>query len=173
MSEVELLEGEEFRPLPLDSKYWVSNKGRVYSSAKMGPKQNSILSPLKDKDGYEVIRLYIGSKQKAFKVHRLVMLTFVKSSELQVNHLDGDKTNNSLGNLEYVTGSQNMRHSVRLGLNTPTKGTRNGMAKLSETFVKEIKYSFKCVRSAYLAEKYKVSVSTINLIRGGKTWQHI
>lgn len=59
---------------------------------------------------YKCIDLYFEWKRKKFLFHRLVMLTFMWESELDVNHKDWDKTNNSLVNLEYCTKSHNMKH---------------------------------------------------------------
>src|SRR5690606_28075604 len=53
-------------------------------------------------------------------VHRLVMKYFYKDSDLLVNHKDGDKKNNNLNKLEYVTHSENMKHAFKMGVLTKT-----------------------------------------------------
>jgi hypothetical protein len=50
------------------------------------------------------------------RVHRLVLATFVKFSDMEINHIDGIKTNNHVSNLEYVSKSQNSQHANQLGL---------------------------------------------------------
>ena len=77
--------------------------------------------------GYLVVAIKrgLGEKGKTYKVHRALALTFIKKperhlnktyGELQVNHIDGDKQNNILSNLEWVTSKENIRHSIDTGL---------------------------------------------------------
>lgn len=85
----------------LDDRYMISNKGRVKSL--VGSKEK-ILKPQKDKDGYLLIKLRNkNQKQFTYKVHRLVALHFIPQIEgkNEVNHIDGDKTNNTVENLEW------------------------------------------------------------------------
>ena len=68
-------------------------------------------------------------------VHRLVMETFspIKGSEnLQVNHKDGNKENNSINNLEWVTNMENMQHAIRNNLTRKVHGEEVGGVKLTE-----------------------------------------
>ena len=60
---------------------------------------------------YTYIWLYKNWKRKKFTVHRLVMLVFIWESNLQVNHIDWDKSNNHLSNLEYCTAKENTNHA--------------------------------------------------------------
>lgn len=73
-----------------------------------------------DKDGYLRTRLTLDNgKRRNFPVHRLVLTMFspIKNmTELQVNHKDGDKHNNSLSNLEWCTTQENIAHAVKMGL---------------------------------------------------------
>jgi hypothetical protein len=89
--------------------YTVSNTGKVYSV-----KNKIILKPDIDKDGYEVVRIYHRElkTKRAFKVHRLVLFNFYPTLDksLQVNHIDSDKRNNSLSNLEGVNTRENSTH---------------------------------------------------------------
>ena len=125
--------------------------------------------------GYKVVGIRENGKEKLYLSHRLVMETFSGSSELQVNHRSGVKTDNNLSNLEYVTCSENIQHAYDIGIKIakPAKGEAHWKAKLTEEMAKAIKYSFKCISTKYLAEKFQVSRSTINYIRGGKLWKHI
>jgi len=68
---------------------------------------------------------------KQFLVHRLVLLTFIGPSPLIVNHIDGDKTNNHLSNLEYVTYQENTNHAIATGL-TPAKLTATDATVIRE-----------------------------------------
>lgn len=67
----------------------------------------------KTKKGYlKVMLTDITGTRKGFFVHRLVLATYLKESKLQVNHKDGNKENNDLSNLEYVTNRQNVIHAI-------------------------------------------------------------
>lgn len=75
-----------------------------------------------NKGGYEYVDLYSNSKRKRFFVHLLVLKHFgVYKSGLDINHLDGIKTNNSIHNLECCTRSENMKHAFNMGLCSKTR----------------------------------------------------
>ena len=98
--------------------YQVSNLGRVRSnpSAKRkGSKPGRILFQSTDNKGYKQVYLYKKSRQKTVKVARLVATAFLGDRDvLTINHIDGDKTNNSIANLEYVSNKENCRHAHRV-----------------------------------------------------------
>lgn len=122
---------EVFKTVELEElhRYQVSNKGRVISNNGNDP---VILKPQTDALGYQHHRLYPekpiygmypngrGKKPKLEKVHRLVALHFIPQPEgdevWTVNHKDGDKTNNHVDNLEWVTHAENIKHSWDTGL---------------------------------------------------------
>jgi len=95
----------------------VSNKWKVLSLnyASMGIKKLLKLY-LPPGNRYYELKLQKNKKQKLWRVHRLVMLAFHWPSKLHVDHLDNDKTNNNLDNLEYVTLRENLRRSIQDGL---------------------------------------------------------
>lgn len=99
--------------------YQVSNFGRVKRLKReklwRGTKvkiDEKIMSISKDRSGYFTIQLYNNNIDKRHRVHRLVASAFIGVSELQVNHIDGIKTNNNINNLEYVTASENIKHYI-------------------------------------------------------------
>ena len=72
----------------------------------------------KNPNGYLSCQLYENKKRKKIYVHRLVMLHFAESSDKPcINHIDGNKQNNCIENLEWVTYSENMKHAIANGLN--------------------------------------------------------
>ena len=103
-----------------EGKYAVSNLGRVKSLERtdsIGRRVNErILSPGKHGNGYLFVYLCEGGERKMYDVHRLVLMTFspVENMEnLDCNHLDENKENNHLSNLEWVTHKENCNHGTR------------------------------------------------------------
>lgn len=121
------IKGEVFKELTwTNGRYYVSNYGRIMSVGgennhyKMRKKK--IMKTRLNNNGYEFVKLFYCKKHHTFTVHKLVMLAFVgESSGLDINHIDGDKTNNKLDNLEYCTRKENMEHCMRLGLRKDVK----------------------------------------------------
>ena len=110
--------------------YYVTEDGHVWSAY-----SNKFIRELPDKNGYLKVRLSSTDlpkgKQHAYSVHRLVLENFCpceNMNELQVNHIDGDKTNNAVSNLEWVTCIENIQHAVKNNLRAKV----NGAAKLTE-----------------------------------------
>lgn len=84
--------------------------------------------------GYKSVGIYDKGKQRRFYVHQLVMRTFVGDKpflKANINHIDGDKNNNSISNLEYCTYKENHAHAIQNGLRNPV-GEGNGRAKLTK-----------------------------------------
>ena len=99
--------------------YQVSNLGRVkrlrFINKNTNIEKERIKSQKIRKDGYLEVALYKNGKGKSIQVHRIVAKTFIPNIEnkAQVNHIDGNKKNNNVSNLEWVLGSENMIHSAR------------------------------------------------------------
>jgi hypothetical protein len=140
-----------------NKKYFVSNLGRFKNS------YGTIMENYKTNDnGY--IRVYIYNKTIA--LHRLVALTFLENSENkeQVNHKDGNKLNNSVDNLEFVTNKENQLHKFQMGLgNNFTRKIKQ--YDLNWNFIKE----HESISSA--AKELNISKGTIQcvLLRNRKT----
>lgn len=103
-----------------EGAYQVSNFGRVKSLSRNtfdGRKVNGkIMTLCEDSDGYLLAHLRKENISFNAKVHRLVALAFInnKYGKPEVNHIDGDKRNNHIDNLEWVTCSENLKHSFRV-----------------------------------------------------------
>lgn len=93
----------------------VSNEGRVRSLLRGEPR---ILKTQADSNGYHRIRVTIERVKMSYKVHREVAKAFLDNPNNlpQVNHKDGDKNNNSVFNLEWVTNKENAHHAIKNGL---------------------------------------------------------
>lgn len=99
--------------------YQVSNLGKVRSFPRRGTyKTIYILKPRKTHKGYLQVILTKNNKPKSFSIHRLVAKTFISNlnNYPQVNHIDGNKLNNCVDNLEWCTNEHNMKEACRLGL---------------------------------------------------------
>lgn len=93
--------------------YSVSNKGNVKNNY-----TEQMLKPFFDKDGYPMVKISNSQSRKTFRVHRLVALHFIENeyNKPQVNHIDGNKVNNNVENLEWVTQEENYLHALKAGL---------------------------------------------------------
>lgn len=134
---------EIFKDIPgYEQLYQISNLGRVRSLSRdlYDPKRNlylrtlpsSIITPVLD-GGYFRLNLYKKGKKKAFRVHRLLAMAFIPNPECksQINHKDGNKSNNDLSNLEWVTPKENVNHAFDIGLMSSTHSLLNLDVKLN------------------------------------------
>ena len=155
-----------------DTTYYVNEKGTVINK-----KTHRIITGSADKDGYLRFRLYCpDGSVRTTSIHRVVLETFhpVENMEyLEVNHIDGNKSNNNLENLEWVTHPKNMQHAVENGLTDNCAWVKPGnFSKLTVEQVKEIKND-KTHSYRQLAKKYNVSHTCISDIKRGKTWKEV
>lgn len=119
--------------------YQISNLGRVKSFPRKGTqtKEERILKYKYDKKGYCCVSLH-NKKPKPFKVHRLVAMAFIENKEgkVQVNHIDGDKKNNRVDNLEWCTNGENQKHAYKIGLQKSTRKKKIKQYDLNNNFIK-------------------------------------
>ena len=115
--------------------YGITMNGMVWSR-----RRNRFMILQKPLDYYTVtLRKECCSKTNF--IHKLLAQTFIPNpfNKKQVNHMDGNKLNNNLTNLEWCTPSENMRHAVKTGLFADLKGEKNPSAKLSSFKVQRIR----------------------------------
>ena len=107
--------GEKFKTIDGYPKYSVSTTGRVVNS------RNKEKELQIDKHGYYKTNLYRNGNGSSKRINRLVATAFIPNSDNKpdVNHIDGNKLNNSVDNLEWVTKSENMIHAYKTGLAKP------------------------------------------------------
>ena len=108
--------------------YSISSLGRVKSN-----KSGRILKPWRLRQGYLQVGLMAGGKRFRFLVHRLVAEAFLSKKDYQtdVNHIDLNKFNNTVGNLEWASKEENMQHAVRMGV------ISSNSQRYSKDFIKE------------------------------------
>jgi hypothetical protein len=102
--------------------YQISNLGRVKRISNihwcnLKYRDNYYLKPLDNGKGYLRIKLTVNNKSRRVMLHRLIAEVFIENPNNYpfVNHIDGNKKNNNINNLEWCTQSQNCLHSVKMG----------------------------------------------------------
>ena len=163
--------------------YKVSNLGRVKSIDRyinhpyFGKikRKSKILTPGKDKGGYLLVGLRKNNKQKTKYIHRLVAEHFIPKlkNKHQINHIDGNKKNNYISNLEWCNSSENKKHAFKIGLKT-FKGENHPRSKLTSKKVKEIrgKYKNKDITQIELAKEYNIDQMQVSRIVNYIRWSH-
>lgn len=127
--------------------------------------------------GYHAVNVYDKNmKERKERVHRLVALAFVEGEtdvKNIVNHIDGNKDNNHVDNLEWCSIIYNNRHAIEQ-LGVSRKGESNGSSKLTESQVLNIRGRYENGESVKdLVLRYDLNKSTINRIVKRETWKHI
>jgi hypothetical protein len=96
--------------------------------------------------------------------------------KIQVNHINGIKTDNRIENLDLVTNSGNMKHAYRTGLSTipMCRGEKHGNSKLTEDAVREIRRLRADGKlTTWIAERFGIKKQTVSLVLSGQTWGHV
>lgn len=174
-------EGEIWKDIEnYEGLYQVSNYGRVKSLPRMYAQKHGIIEKilkLQDSNGYLKCQIYKNGKQKRYFLHRLMAIAFIPNPNFLpcINHIDGNKLNNKIENLEWCTRSQNVRHAYKLGLIISRKGEKHPRARLKEIDVKNIRYLYgnhKYSRRE-LAKIYCIGKTTLQHIICRDSWNHI
>jgi hypothetical protein len=166
--------------LPRDSRYEISNLGRVRSfcvPGKHGRARSRLprdLVPRRTADRYEFINATVDGRRRAAFVHSMILEAFVgpRPDGHEAAHLDGNPSNNVVENLRWCTSKENNSHRAIHG--TLATGSRVGTSKLNEGQVQEIRALAKTgLVDREIAFRFGVSISAIHLIRVGKTWRSL
>jgi hypothetical protein len=181
------MDAEVWRPIPdTDMLYFASTLGRIKRI--FGTREKVIVGHL-DKRGYRHHHISVHGRKIMLFAHAMIASAFLgeRPGHLQVDHVNGKKTDNRPANLEYVTNSENMRRATVLGLRASGKrngtytkpesrrrGSLNGLAKLREAEVLKIRSKYSLgMTQMQLAAGYGVSQASVSRIVLRQTWAHI
>lgn len=155
---------KEWKPIKGYENYEVSNDGEVRIV-----KSGKLKIPQETNTGYYQVLLWVGKKAKGFLLHRLVAEAFIDNPDNlpQVNHKDGNKANNSVNNLEWISVSDNLKHAYKNHLKIASN------QKLTLEEVRYIKKNPEALTRRELAERFKVSYWTICNIFQGKCFAEV
>lgn len=150
----------------INEKYLVCREGKIQNMEK-----GNFLKPTKCVNGYVVVGTKLGGG-----LHRILGECFLGGipEGMVINHLDGDKHNNQLSNLEITTHRLNTVHAYESGLANGLKGEQNSQAKVTEEQVLEM---YELMRQGFnneqIGEQYGLHSRYVSLIRHKKRWTHL
>ena len=168
-------EVEDWRPVVgYEGSYEVSINGQVRRvGGGRGAHVGRLLKHAAHASGYHIVSLWAGNKGKSFLVHRLVFHAFVGVIERgkEINHRNGDKTDNNIANLELVTRRENIHHAIQIGL-MRVSGTNNPQAKTTPETVRAIRAAHDAGRGGYktLGLLFGMPWGSIRNIITKRTW---
>ena len=150
--------------------FMACSNGDIFSK-----RTNKILKQTTLKSGYATIATKIGGRQGkniCFRVHRLIALTFIPNPNNKdfVNHIDGNKLNNNVDNLEWATPSENTIHAVKTGLLVLPKGHEVSTAKLTKEQVLQIRSLAGKYTIRDLGKMYNINHASISRIINNKMY---
>ena len=144
----------------------ISNYGNVRSI-----RTGKLRKLQKHSDGYYCLIFYINNKSHIKYLHRLIAETFIPNPNNlpEVNHIDGNKLNNSIDNLEWCTHRQNIIHAYKNQLINHSYGIT---AKLNKNDVNEIRKLYPSHTQLELSKIFNISKSQIQRIVNNKSWKN-
>jgi len=158
-----------------EGKYEVTSDGQVISLNYNNTGKEQVLKGRPDTKGYLGVVLHKNNKPCHRRIHRLVAETFIPNvdSKENINHINGNKLDNRIENLEWVSVSENLKHAFKIGLKS-NKGEKNNSSKLKDSDIPKI---FELHSQGYeikqIALIYKVHHDTIRDVLNRKTWSHV
>jgi len=160
-----------------EGRYEVSDRGRVRSlCSRHGPRRTPrILAAAENTWGYPFVGLSACGVRKLVPIHVIVAAAFYgpRPAGMDINHLDGKKTNNRPSNLTYCSKSDNLKHAYRTGLKSNV-GERHSQAKHTEQDVRDVRaYLRQECRHKDIAAFMRVPVHFVSGVSAGCIWAHV
>lgn len=163
-------------PNVIPNTYFVSNFGEVYSKF-----SNRKLTLVESANGYFRVGIMKLSGETRYQlIHRIVMIEFTGEHELnvhwkQINHKDGNKANNFIGNLEWVTPSQNIQHAFDTGLKTAVKGEDCPRSTITNEQAEQVGYYLSLGKYSHkqISEITGIPLHIIDNVSRGSTWRSV
>lgn len=171
-------QNEEWRDIPdYEGFYQISDKGRIKRmQSRTNTYAGKILKPTLVNKYLSIYLKRPEQKRQCFRVHALVMYAFVGQRPLpdtEINHINGNKRDNRLTNLEWLTRQENMDHARNV-LGYSTAGENNPSAKLNASQVTEIRRLAESgIQHWRIAKVYGISRCTVSAIVSRRLWKHV
>lgn len=164
---------EIWRKIEGFEKYEVSNLGRVRSLDYKHTGETKVLRPILNRYGYLRINLYKNSKLCSRSIHRLVAQAFILNPEnkQQVNHIDANKQNNIVSNLEWCTNLENMQHARDMGLLKLTDEQKKKRSEKQKGKNHPFYGKHHTEETAQELQKYLEELETKEVKRRGQLWR--
>lgn len=176
--ENKLIPMTEFVYIKNYENYLISKEGDIiklpYNNKRGDFIYGKFIKPCISTGGYVKVSLMDKEgNMRSLLLHRLVLSSFTGLQDKQVNHIDGNKINNSLENLEWCTDKENKEHAVKMNLTA--KGSKSGKAKLTEADVQIIRQilSNGSLPTKEIAKIFNIDPSSIIDIKNNRTWKHV
>ena len=158
----------------IEGFYEVSDRGHIRRIAGGRGTKPGMLVRQQFKQGYQSVCLSKEGWARRYYVHRLVASAFLGPCppNMVVNHKDGDKANNNIFNLEYVTYKQNSQYAGASG--QLVQGAQHAFTKLTAEDVQEIRRKASAgVRNKDICQEFRLAPATVHSIVHGRTWKRV
>jgi hypothetical protein len=174
---------EEWKPIPsYEDSLMVSSFGRVKSLSRYVKRSDTgrniwvegrVLTSQVNKNGYVYLRVSVNGLKVTIRPHRIIAQLWIPNPEnkREVNHVDGNKQNNAVSNLEWVTPSENQKHAIDNGLKVTKKGSESSRFKRSVDVFKNGEYITTLNGNSEMTE-FGVDYRMISACLRGKRNQH-
>lgn len=166
------MENEVWKDIPNYPSYKASNLGRLLSYKR---DIKGKLLKCANFNGYRRVLLKQNNKFVSRLVHQIIAITFIENpyNYKEINHINLNKSDNRVENLEWCDRKQNMSHFFKYGNRKVLKGEMVHFSKLTEKNIKYIRKMAKKVTNVSLSKKFNVTPTAIGLVIKNKNWKHV